>query len=327
MSLAMKLFALRRNVLVSAAGVLLLVVVWTGALDAAPHGRPTGSIHVNLQESSHNAQVVVPDVTLRTELIMPDVARRVVDLERQGHGRKIISMSLYGAEPRYTLNAVYNAMVAQRDWPDWTLRVYYGQNVPPAVVELISAFGAETVAAVGYKADVSTVWRFFALEDRTATRVIMRDADARLSRRDRLAVEEWMATDWPVHIMHDHQLHEATVLAGMWGAVAGYVHPRLFDQWRRPSAAVGSGQETAAYGADQDWLRSTLWPLVRNATLNHASWHCGKFGEAEWRPFPVLRNNSLDFVGQVHSVKSLYNGDIQVEVCPVKCRQPDTSDC
>lgn len=282
---------------------------------------------IELPTAAMQHQQVVPDVTLRSELVMPDVARVVRDLERQGRGRKIIAMSLYGADPRYTVNAIYNAMVAQRDWPGWTLRIYYGESVPKPMLDLLVVFGAEIVSSSNFRSDASMFWRFFAFEDRTATRVIIRDADARLTQRDRLAVEDWMASDWPVHTLHDHQWHAVPILGGMWGAVAGFLHPKLFDAWRRQPATAAATGDTAVYDADQNWLATRVWPLVKNATLQHASWQCGKFGAAEWRPFPFPRNSSLDYVGQVYSIKSMYKGDFQTDVCPVQCRLPKMPDC
>lgn len=44
---------------------------------------------------------VVPDLTNRTEDVLPDVAAKVVELEKQGKGRKIIAFSLFGSTPKY----------------------------------------------------------------------------------------------------------------------------------------------------------------------------------------------------------------------------------
>jgi hypothetical protein len=306
--------------------VLFLPLLWTTQfyVVGCTQQRPLAKSIPNHGEKTF--ELVVPDVSSRTELVLPDVVRLVMDRERKGQGRKIIAMSLYGADPRYTINAVYNAMVAQRDWPGWTLRFYYGESVPKAILELLVAFGAETVSAKNFRPDVSMMWRFFAIEDRSATRVIIRDADARLTGRDHSAVQEWLSSGWPAHVMHDHQWHSPTILGGMWGIVPGLLNPRLLDPWRRQQAMSGA-TETAVYNADQDWLKDTVWPLMRNATLHHAAWFCGKHGEAEWRPFPTQRNSSRDFVGQVYSIKSLYEGDLHAEVCPSACRHLHAPDC
>lgn len=50
------------------------------------------------------------------------------------------------------------------------------------------------------------------------------------------------------------------------------------------------------YGGDQVWLGQTVHPLVKNLTLLHASWHCKKYSEAEWRGFPTQRIHNRDFV-------------------------------
>jgi hypothetical protein len=45
---------------------------------------------------------VVPGLSQHTEDALPDVAAKVVELEKQGKGRKIIAYSLFGNNPKYT---------------------------------------------------------------------------------------------------------------------------------------------------------------------------------------------------------------------------------
>lgn len=82
-------------------------------------------------------QNVVPDVTSYTSNVLPEVAKAVAQLEQQGQGRKVIAVSLYGDNPRYTLGAIANALLAKRDWAGWTYRVYHGRGVPADVLEAI----------------------------------------------------------------------------------------------------------------------------------------------------------------------------------------------
>jgi hypothetical protein len=51
--------------------------------------------------STERVWEVVPDLSQRTEDALPDVAARVVELEKQGKGRKIIAYSLFGDNPKY----------------------------------------------------------------------------------------------------------------------------------------------------------------------------------------------------------------------------------
>jgi hypothetical protein len=82
-------------------------------------------------------KLVVPDVSSYTADVLPKVAEAVAQLEQQGQGRKVIAVSLYGKNPRYLQGAVENAMLAKRDWPGWTYRVYYGKGVPADVLRTI----------------------------------------------------------------------------------------------------------------------------------------------------------------------------------------------
>lgn len=89
--------------------------------------------------------VVVPDLNTRTEPILPDIATRVLQLDKQQQGKRVIAMSLYGTQERCIKGAVGNAMLARRDWHGWTFRVYYGDGVPQQVLQILQAFVTELI--------------------------------------------------------------------------------------------------------------------------------------------------------------------------------------
>jgi hypothetical protein len=81
---------------------------------------------------------IVPDISDLTEDVMLDVAQQqVLAHERAGHGQKVIAMSLFGDNSRYVQGAMSNAVLAQRDWPDWTLRFLYGDGVPVHALRVV----------------------------------------------------------------------------------------------------------------------------------------------------------------------------------------------
>jgi hypothetical protein len=90
-----------------------------------------------LAAAEQDTRIIVPDVQNHTADVLPEVAKAVMQLEKQGQGKKVIAMSLYGSDTRYTQGAVENAMLAKRDWPGWTYRVYYGAGVPADVLQAI----------------------------------------------------------------------------------------------------------------------------------------------------------------------------------------------
>lgn len=180
----------------------------------------------------------------------------------------------------------------------------------------------------------STFWRFLAFTDRTATRVICRDADSRLTPRDRAAVDEWVESGYHFHVMHDHpQHHTWPVMAGMFGAANGLLHPRLILQLFQQDhlAGQGSGRPAHEWYADQRWLKEEIWPLVKKSALSHSSFYCGAFGEAESRGFPVKRTSPRDFVGSVHRNDTAWQGNAlprNGRKCPMECRRkPEWDTC
>jgi hypothetical protein len=55
---------------------------------------------------------------------------------------------------------------------------------------------------------------------------VCRDTDSRLNCQELLAVEEWLRSGQPFHVMRDHIYHMELMLAEMWGGAAG-VLPNL----------------------------------------------------------------------------------------------------
>ena len=73
-------------------------------------------------------------------------------------GRRVIAMSLYGRDPRYTWGVLRNAQLVPVHLPDWTLRVYVAADpapprlaVPPRIVNKLRLLGADIalVSATG----------------------------------------------------------------------------------------------------------------------------------------------------------------------------------
>ena len=68
------------------------------------------------------APAVVPDLSAYSDPVLPDIAEKVLQLDKQQAGKRVISVSLFGKEPRYVQGSIENAMLARRDWPGWIYR-------------------------------------------------------------------------------------------------------------------------------------------------------------------------------------------------------------
>eukprot|EP00596_Hydrurales_sp_CCMP1899_P002156 CAMPEP_0119035306 /NCGR_PEP_ID=MMETSP1177-20130426/2235_1 /TAXON_ID=2985 /ORGANISM="Ochromonas sp, Strain CCMP1899" /LENGTH=478 /DNA_ID=CAMNT_0006993353 /DNA_START=161 /DNA_END=1594 /DNA_ORIENTATION=+ len=131
--------------------------------------------------------------------------------------KRVVSFGLYGAKEKYTAGAVHNMELASTYFPGWICRYYITSDVPEEIVLHLKALGAEieqVPAGMGYSSGM--FWRFMVAADASVDRFIVRDVDSRLNARDRIAVEAWIDSKYPVHILRDHVNHCIPMNGGMW---------------------------------------------------------------------------------------------------------------
>ena len=120
-------------------------------------------------------------------------------------------------------------------------------------------------------------WRFYPAGDNSIERFISRDLDSRLNVREKAAIDEWIASGKPVHVMRDHKHHGYAMPGGMWGCIGGYIPDieRLVQDW----------SDVNAKGCDQRFLARVVWPRVKDNSIAHDEFFNGRFGGI-WRKFP-----------------------------------------
>jgi tetratricopeptide (TPR) repeat protein len=196
--------------------------------------------------------------------------------------RNVIAFSLWGDHEIYTQGAVANARLTKTLFPGWECRVYHDDSTPPETLSALTEAGAVLVAmAPGSGPLLGLYWRFSASDDPTVARFLCRDCDSRLSMKEKLAVDAWIESGLPFHIMRDHILHTELMLAGMWGGMAGFLPELLGLAERFARTDVDRWQ-------DQRFLRRFVWPLVRNRVLIHDRTH-----QRHGVPFPDGPNGPL----------------------------------
>lgn len=189
----------------------------------------------------------------------------------------IISMGVFGDDPRFVYGAQYQYLQAQKYYPSWEYRVYTDDaskiNLPGArVIEMRD--GSD-----------GTFWRFLPMFESGINVTICRDADSRIGPREVMAVYEWLASDKVFHVMRDHPQHKSIpILAGMCGMkgqlgadVFAKMIPRMFLK--------------REYGADQDFLAQTVYPLIKDSCMVH-DLDTGWFGMSR-----KFLHNRYEFVG------------------------------
>jgi len=201
--------------------------------------------------------------------------------------KNYIAYSLWGNDPLYNTGMLHNIAQANVIYPGWQVVVYYNDTVPAASLEQIRIAGALTVDMTG--GIYGMFWRFLAADLPGCSRVIFRDSDSRLSERERLAVDEWIANDNAIHIMRDHRYHLDPVdntlhyiLGGMWGIKGHLINMKeLIESY--------STEKVLAYGSDQIFLNQ-IYDRLRDSATIHDEFFSGL-------PFPVKRKG-YRFIGE-----------------------------
>jgi hypothetical protein len=203
--------------------------------------------------------------------------------------KQLIAYSLYGSEERYTIGAIKNAILATRHFKGFTLRFYTGASVPESIKQTLRLLPhVQLVEEEGPEDHRAKLWRFQALTDQEFDVVLSRDADARLTHRERIAHEEFLASGLDFHIMKDHPTgHNYKISAGMFAA-----------RTRATPAHLDYYEPGDYYTADQDWLAAHMWPLIKDSALIHdETYETPTEGQSKRRAFPIAKKATLHHIG------------------------------
>lgn len=197
--------------------------------------------------------------------------------------KRIVSFSLWGDNPKYTIGALYNAELVSEIYPGWTARFYVGKSTPVNVGKKLEKLGSEVVYMDDHGNWTGMFWRFYPAGESDVEIMLSRDTDSRLSFREKEAVDDWLASDKDFHIMRDHPAHDAPIMGGMWGA-RGHILKDIKNM-------IEEYQKGDFWQVDQIFLREKIYPMVKNISYVNDEFF-------EKKPFPTNRKN-YEFVGDV----------------------------
>ena len=136
-------------------------------------------------------------------------------------GSKIISMSLYGKDTTYTYGAIRNAQLTPIIYPGWKIRFYISMSedyrVPERILDKLRYLGAELVTVTMDTEEMEPrYWRYLVADDDNVRKFIIRNAEARISDREKVAVDQWLKSSETLHVIKDHA--RFNTFEGLWGA-------------------------------------------------------------------------------------------------------------
>jgi hypothetical protein len=206
---------------------------------------------------------------------------------------KIISYSLYGNNPIYTIGAIKNAELHKTIFSDWEMRVYYNDTVSSDVIAKLNNLDVNTVRVDTNNGFVNSMWRFLPISEDDAEYVICRDTDSRISERDECAVREWIESQKSFHIIREHPIGHGWVMnAGMWGC-KGRIISNIFSLM---TTYVLNNRREWDKTIDQCFLRDIIYPTAKQDLFLHDEYfNYEKIGVS------IKRNRDLDsyaFIGE-----------------------------
>lgn len=201
---------------------------------------------------------------------------------------KYLSFSLWGDQPIYNVGAIKNAELWKEIYSDWQMIVYYDNSVPTETIDKLKSMDVKLVD-MSNKNIYGMFWRFFANDLPNSEYAIFRDCDSRLTLREKLAVDEWIASKKTLHVMRDHPYHripcgnfELGLLGGMWGIKGKKIKINQL-------VSIYPNKSLIKYGEDQTFLR-VIYNLFKNDKFTHDEFF-------EKKPFPIPRENQR-FIGE-----------------------------
>jgi|LakMenE18May11ns_1017448.scaffolds.fasta_scaffold9874538_2 hypothetical protein len=200
--------------------------------------------------------------------------------------KNYISFSLYGEKQIYNIGAIENLKLCKEIYPGWTPIVYVDTEVPESILDGLRINGGLVINGSTELSQNKMAWRFAAALIDDAEKVIFRDADSRVSPREKDCVEAWLKSGKALHIMRDHPFHSNWIMGGMWGVDAKAARPHI--------SRILSKAQGIQVGEDQYLLAGELYRNLREETLVHDSF----FRREKWaKSFPTPRDGA-QFVGE-----------------------------
>jgi hypothetical protein len=204
---------------------------------------------------------------------------------------KVISFSLWGNKSIYLVGSIRQIKLAKEFYPDFQCWFYvHEETVPKQTIEQLKQF--DNVRIIYKSGDLTTVkpmmWRFESIDYPDVEVNLSRDVDTKILLREKLAVDEWLKSEFVCHIMRDHPWHLFPIQGGMFGMKKSIVN------W---SEKINEFVQQSNYSYDQHFLKNIIYPIFKDNCMIHASFN--KIEGDKCRDFPIgFEEDDYRFVGE-----------------------------
>jgi len=191
---------------------------------------------------------------------------------------KVFSFCLYGTLSYYYEGLLENITIIREYYPDFSIFVYLGECDPSWILpECVNVIRTGKVGAI------NMMFRYMALQE--ADIGFSRDADSRITERDRWCIDRFLESSYSYHIIRDHIWHKSKIMAGLFG-------------WKEKATVLFDKDAPSVYGIDEQILSDQFYPRIRDRTLVHTNIN-GYIGEHTER-IEHPHKDAYDFIGNVY---------------------------
>ena len=182
--------------------------------------------------------------------------------------KKVISFSIYGDNPKYTIGLIRNLELIKDIYPNWITYVYFNNTVSTEIMDKVQSFENVEIFDMSELQIPGMFWRFQPNDDENVERFVIRDTDSRVTEREKVAVYEWIEENKILHIMRDHPHHNYPILGGMWGM-------KCEDTFNMKEEFTNytDSKELFEKMTDMNFLRDIVYPKFSQDSTIHASYH------------------------------------------------------
>jgi len=217
---------------------------------------------------------------------------------------KILSFSLYGENPIYTIGCIKNAELNKTYFKDWEMWVYHNNTVPKDILNKLEEFGVKLINTNEDNGFFGSLWRFRPINENDVDYFISRDCDSRISLRDEIAVNEWIESNKTFHVLREHPIgHGWAINAGMWGAKGNSI-PNFIELMNN---YLTINNRTSDKSIDQCFLRDIVYPIITGDLLLH-----DEYFNYEGIGVAIKRDRAIDdfaFIGESIDENDVPRGD------------------
>ena len=183
---------------------------------------------------------------------------------------KVFSFSVFGDDPVYTIGVIKNIALIKEFFPDWKAHIYLPHNQNSDYVKRINEYDNTVITLMEDQGSFNRAWRFMSISEDWVDVMVSRDADSRISMRDRVAIDEWLASSYNYNIIRDHPGgHHWAINAGMWGAkkteFIKHIDQMLEECKRRLPYVMPT--------FDQEFLRAVIYPMIVKESMVHDEYY------------------------------------------------------